>query len=154
MSCFLPTLPQTFIKEWHTHGNIPPCPSSGYFKVIVSFLKGIWNTGGCFYSPFDAHVELLPASMNLHRSTQSWHPPGLYFPKMPTGSWAALRSRKREVSLHPAPLLSTGEATPAALGFPVQTWWGCAGMGPWRAVKVMDRRGGSESWDWYPGQCT
>lgn len=51
MSCFLPTLPQTFITEWHTHGNVPPCPSSGYFIGNCLFLKGNWSTGGGFTFP-------------------------------------------------------------------------------------------------------
>lgn len=125
----------------------PPAPVVVISNVIVSFLKDNWSTGGGFYFPFDADRLLLPASMKLHRSMESWHPPGLFFSQNANRMLGWLRrSRLREVSLPPAPLLSTGGATPGAPS--TNLTWMC-----WNgSMEGIFRRWGWGGWDWGPGQ--
>lgn len=114
MSCFLPTLPQTFITEWHTHGNVPPCPSSGYFKGNCLFLKGNWSTGGGFTFPL---MQTGNCSQLQWSYTEAWRADtllGSVLPKMPSGCWAGSGGAAQGRGAFPLPLLSTAEATPGA----------------------------------------
>lgn len=93
----------------------PHAPVVVISKVIVSFLKDNWSTGGGFYFPFDADRLLLPASMSY---TEAWRADTLLGSVFTQNANRMLgwlrRSRSREVSLPPAPLLSTGGASPGA----------------------------------------
>lgn len=89
----------------------PPAPVVVISKVIVSFLKDNWSTGGGFYFPFDADRLLLPASMKLHKSMESWHPPGLcFYPKCQQD--AGLAQEEQAEGGEPSPCPSA------------QHWWG------------------------------
>lgn len=99
----------------------PPAPVVVISKVIVSFLKTFEALVGVYTLPLMQRVAA-PTFNEVTQRPRELTPSWALFPQNTNRILGCLRkSRSREVSLHPAPLLSTGEATPGAPGFPVGT---------------------------------
>lgn len=103
MSCFLPTLPQTFITEWHTWQHPPPAPvvvfSKGNCLILKRYLKHWW----VFLLSLWHRLLTAPSSNEVTQKHRELTPSWALVTQIADRILGCLgKSRSREVSLHPA----------------------------------------------------